>query len=121
MGSRLIGSCCGVKWGAEASAVTWSSVIGGHMNNDVEGSSGIAGFREEVGHPLLLGGEVIKVNPCSGEGFNRGRDGVLNRVRGAVLIFILCKLFLESFADIVGDGGFLEPGLDISKRLLRES
>ena len=90
------------------------SVIGGDMGNDVKRSPGIAGFGEEVGHPLLLGRKIVEIDPCSGKDFNRRRGRVLNRVRGAVLIFVLRKLLLEPFADVVGDGGFLEPRLDVS-------
>ena len=83
------------------------------MSDEVERRPSIAGFGKKVGHLSLLRRKVVKVNPCAGKSFGRRKDGVLNRVRGAVLIFGLRKLLLKPFANVVGDGGFLEPRLDV--------
>jgi len=50
-----------------------------------------------------------------------GRGRVLNRVRGAVLFFALCKTFFKTLANVVGDRGFLEPGLNIGECLVRKA
>lgn len=121
MGSGLIGSWCGVGWGAKPSSVTCLSMIGGDMSDEVERGPGIAGFGKKVGHLPLLRRKVVKVNPCTGKSFGRRKGEVLNRVRGAVLIFIIRKLLLKPFANIVGDGGFLEPRLDVSQSFVRET
>lgn len=115
MGSDRIGSRCGVKWGAESSAVTWLSVIGGNMGSNIEGRSGVTGFGKEMGHLPLLGREIVKVYSRTGKGLSRRRSGILDRARGAVLIFIFRKLLLKPLTDVAGSGGFLEPGLNISQ------
>lgn len=125
MGSELIGSGCGVGWSAEASAIAGKAVIGRDLSREAEWSTGVAGFGKEVRHFLLLGRKIVKVDACSavigGRHLGRGRVWSLNRVRGAVLFFALCKTFLQTLADIVGDRGFLKPGLNVSKSLVGEA
>lgn len=90
----------------------------------MERGAGITGFGKEVRHFLLLGREVVKVDTSSWWSRSLeypGRRRVLNRVRGAVLFLALCKAFFETLANVVGDGRFLKPCLDIGKGFVGEA
>jgi len=62
VGPKLIGSGCGVVWGAEASAIAGEAVIGRDRGGQVKGGSGVAGLGEKVSHFLLLRREIVEVD-----------------------------------------------------------
>jgi hypothetical protein len=62
----MIGLWCGVRWGANTSAVTWLSMIGGNVGCEIKGSAGVSGFGKKMRQSPLLGREVIKINPSPG-------------------------------------------------------
>jgi hypothetical protein len=69
VGSELIGSWCGVEWGANSSAVTGLPMIGGDIGREMKECAGVAGFGEEVRKLSLSGREVAKINPSFGVKF----------------------------------------------------
>ena len=87
--------------------------------------AGVPRIGKKVSHFLLLRREVVKVDACTGyPGYRSGQGTgrrVLDRARGAVLFFALCKTFLKTLADVVGNGGFLKPGLDVSQSFVGKS
>ena len=125
VGPKLIGSGCGVMWSAEASAIAGKAMIGRDRGSQVEGSSGVTGSGEEMSHFLLLRREVVKVDTCASGargGRKRFRRGeVLDRARGAVLFFALCKTFLKTLADVVRNRRLLEPCLNVSQGFVGEA
>jgi len=87
--------------------------------------TGIPGVGKKVCHFLLLRCEVIKIDAGAGRrGCRHGQGAgrrVLDRARGAVLFFALCKTFFETLADIVGDRRLLEPCLNVSQGFVGKS
>jgi len=85
----------------------------------------IPGIGKKVRHFLLLRCEVIEIDAGAGRrGCRHGQGAgrrILDRARGAVLFFALCKTFFETFADIVGDRRFLEPYLNVSQGFVGEA
>jgi len=64
VGPELIGSGCGVVWGAETSAIAGKAMIGGDRGGQVERGAGVTGLGKEVRHFLLLRREVVEIDTC---------------------------------------------------------